>query len=444
LSARAVATALLLAGACGDNLPAFEEPRTIELVSMPALPSKQLDVLLQIDDSASTAHFQVSLGDAIETLLQPLQDAAGARFDLHLGVTTSDLGTAALLDLDHPGPSIGQLGNGGCSGRGRDGALLTSGAGITGNYLIESDRNNFTGDRQTIIRQMTSVGSGGCGFEQPLAATIHALGEHQGDGFRRVGANLLVLIIADEDDCSFHSPRLIDPAATELGPLQSFRCTQYGVECDESLDVTGEKHHCRASRDTAYVEDVDYFVDQLNKLVVDPSWLTVGIIAGPPQELSVELRTPPGGGTGILSLAHSCGWTGLNGLEVADPPVRLRDFARAFGPHGAMSSICANDLRPALDPIASAGAQMFGRACIDITTLRDVSTEPGIQPQCYATEVRDGVEIELPQCPADGDCFDLVADDYACPHVEGYTRFVVNHVTPPTVNTFIRGRCEVP
>jgi hypothetical protein len=40
------------------------------------------------------------------------------------------------------------------------------------------------------------------------------------------------VIIADEDDCSVRDPALLGPDSQQLGPLQSFRCTQFGVVCD--------------------------------------------------------------------------------------------------------------------------------------------------------------------------------------------------------------------
>jgi hypothetical protein len=214
------------------------------------------------------------------------------------------------------------------------------------------------------------------------------------------------------------------------------------VECDEPLDVEGEKHNCRPSSDATYVEDIGYLAGQARTFVPDPSRITIGVIAGPTEPFSMN-QTSIGGAPAMLRLANSCSWDEGTGGAAASPPVRLAAFAALFGSHGVKTNVCSADLSPAVDEIERIAAQMFGLACLDITKLRDESTEPGIQPGCTAIEIRDGIEAPLPRCPAPGmDCFDLVADDYACPHVQDYTRFVVNYVTPPSVNTYIRARCE--
>ncbi|CAN5733344.1 hypothetical protein BH11MYX3_BH11MYX3_19100 [soil metagenome] len=358
-------------------------------------------------------------------------------------MTTSDYGTTALFSPDQPGPRVGQVGAGGCADHGKDGAYLTSGAPVTGSFLVESfGLINYTGSRHDAIAQMVRVGSSGCGFEQPLASAVRALSNGQGNGFRRIDANLLVLVVTDEDDCSIRDPAMFSGAESVLGPLDSFRCTRFGITCDEPIDTLGEKHGCHARIDSPYIEDVSLLVDQIAKSAIDPSQLAVGVIAGTPEPVVVEQRSSPGGGSPIAALQHSCSSNG-GGTIAADPGVRLLDATQQLGSHGAFESICSANLRPALTGLARMASQMFGVACLDSTKLLDVSLEPGIQPACTAVEIRDGNVNDLPQCPADGDCFDIISDFVACAMPGERLRFVVNYVVPPTARTYIRARCEV-
>ena len=91
--------------------------------------------------------------------------------------------------------------------------------------------------------------------------------------------------------------------------------------------------------------------------------------------------------------------------------------------------------------IARALEQNRGVACLDTSKLRDSATAAGVQPACRAVVVNGGVEEPLPACPANGACFDLVADPAACAETADHLRFVV-HDAPP--GAYIRARCEVP
>lgn len=433
--------ALLVAG-CGDNEPGtFADPDSIEVVSMPTRGGGALDLLLVLDDSGGGEQWQTPLGETFDRLLDPLQAAAGT-LDLHIGVTSTDLGTTALGDPAHPGPAIGQLGNGGCAGSGRDGALTVTGAPVTDRFLADGPTPNFTGARSAALRTMFTIGAGGCGFEQPLAASVRAFSNPANAGFRRPGANLLVLHAGDEDDCSIADPALLGPESATLGPVQSFRCTRFGVACDEDVSTVGTKHACHPATDTALVSGVDPFVEEYRRLVPDPARLVVASIAGPPVPFAVEPRTPPGGGTAIAALAHACMWTGAAGdTQVADPGVRLSSFVQQFGAHGAFRSLCDRDFGAHLGEIARVAKQMFGVACLDTTKLRDSDTLAGVQPSCGAVLVVGGVEQPLPACPAAGPCFEIALDAAACAETADHARFVV-HDAP--ADAYVRARCEVP
>ena len=439
---RTLALAALVLAACGDNEPStYADPASIEVVSMPVTGGNALDILLLIDDSDSGEQWQYPLGEQFDALLEPIEAVAGP-LDLHIGVASSDYGTTALVDPTHPGPPIGQLHNGGCAGAGLDGALLVNDAPVTGHYLIDGATQNFPGDRYEVLRKMLPIGAAGCGFEQPLSASVRAFTNSSNAGFRRPSANLLILHAGDEDDCSISDTAVLGPDSAALGPRQSFRCTTFGVSCDEDLSTPGEKHGCHPRADSPYISDVRPFADAYLGLVADPARFTFASIAGPATPFATELRTPPGGGTAILSLAHSCLWTGVGGLiAVANPAVRIAALVDHFGAHGSFSSLCDRDFRQHLSEIGRVAKQMFGVACLDTTKLRDSDTLAGVQPTCGAVTVLDGIEAPLAACPAGGACFELVVDSVACAETSDHLRLVV-HDAPP--GAYVRARCEAP
>jgi hypothetical protein len=246
---RLLAPALLAIGslaACTSHTIVVGELE--EIAAMRAVPNRQLDLLFVIDDSPSMLDKQLSLAENFPRMMDVLSNLPGGLPDLHIGVVTSDMGTLG-AGSPTPGPAIGQLGQGGCAGRGRDGVLVAGATALTGNFISDiagpngTRIRNYTGELRDVFAEIAQVGQGGCGFEQHLAATRRALTNPQNAGFLRGDANLAVVIIADEDDCSVLDPAMLGPASPALGPLGSFRCTRFGPKsgtvsvCNVSLSL---------------------------------------------------------------------------------------------------------------------------------------------------------------------------------------------------------------
>ena len=113
----------------------------------------------------------------------------------------------------------------------------------------------------TCSRRSRAAGANGCGFEQQLVGDprgARSVRVHVANaGFLRDDANLAVVILADEDDCSFADSALLSSDTSQLGPLQSFRCTRYGVTCDDggttsdAMNQVGAKTGCHPNTDVA-------------------------------------------------------------------------------------------------------------------------------------------------------------------------------------------------
>lgn len=412
---------------------------------MPVTPNRELDLLLLIDDSPTTPEFQNPLSRAIPALFDALS-LGGELPSLHIGVATSDLGTTGSDDPSQPGPPIGQLNNGGCAGHGKDGELITSGAAVSDAFVVDevlaggARRRNYQGTLGDVVGQMIKAGGGGCGFEQHFAAFRRALTNPRNNGFLRPAAQLGIVILADEDDCSFRTPRLVDPNEP-IGPLQSYRCTVQGVTCNEPIDVAGIKTGCHARADSTYIESLSPTLDLLRSIKPDPSMLGIIAIASPVVPFEVGPLTPPGGGQPLLAVYDSCGVSGPNTFLATNPSVRIRDLVASFDARGAYVSSCALSYDAQVLSVGRLLKQGLGVACLDTTKLRDSDTAAGIQPACTAVLVTGGVEEPLPACPADGACFEIVADPAACAETTDHLRFIV-HDAP--ANAYVRGRCEVP
>ncbi len=419
--------AVLAALACACREP-VEAPPSIEVARYAAAPSTKLDVLFQIDNSASTQHIHDSLAAALPSLLAPLAD-----LDLHIGVISSDMGTTT---AGGAAPPVGAVGQGGCADAGDDGVLQTRGAPVNDAYVVDEDdglggrRHNYTGDLATVLGQMLRLGSAGCGFEQPLAATRRALVNDANTGFARNDANLLVVMLMDEDDCSALDPQLFGPDSPTLGAQESFRCTRFGVVCDEPLDNVGTKTNCRPAVGSPYVDDTSAFVTAMRTVRRDPARVAVAAIAGDPTPVAIELRTPPGGGAATPALAHSCSWQAATGSHVADPAARIAAVVDALAPNASFSSICADNLEPAVVDVARTANALRGVICLDPARV-------GPDPTCSVTVESTSGEAPLTLCPAATDCFEIVDDVAAC----GDRPRLVVHLAAPAAADIVRARC---
>jgi hypothetical protein len=317
--------------------------------TLPANPRK-LDLLFVIDNSGSMEEEQVNLAANFSRFMDALEPLSGGLPDLHIAVVSSDVG-------------IGYTA-GGCSLYGDNGRFQVTPRvqgcePPAGAFLVdvegqggERERNveGTLGDAFTCIARL---GTTGCGLEQHLEATMRGLDGRNPEnlGFLRADAFLAIVILADEDDCSAFDTAVFDPDVStipELGPFASFRCTEFGITCDggEIAREPAEYQSCEPRGDS-YLRHSGFYADFLRSLKEDPRAILVGVIAGQPEPVAVTIETS-GAQAGYPRLLPSC----QSAHGAADPAVRLDHFARSFGARGTFTSICQDDLSPAIDAIA--------------------------------------------------------------------------------------------
>jgi hypothetical protein len=276
---------------------------------------------------------------------------------------------------------------------------------------------NYPGTIEEAFACIGEVGTGGCGFEHPLASAAFALG-FQGTvpaanaGFLRPDAFLAIAFITNEDDCSapFDAPiftlgsqRLADP----YGPIGSFRCNEYGHRCGGAppprigttpVTLTG----CRSAED-GVLYGMAPLAEFFQSLKSDPAMLFVSAIAGPPSPYVVSY--PP---TTVVTpseawpvVGHSCtrGTTAY-----ADPGVRMAELVSRFGDNGSFSSICDDSYAPALQRLGTAIGRGVAPDCLDAAVPDGDAARPGIQASCRVVSrvPSDGgaAETVLPACDA--------------------------------------------
>jgi len=432
-----------LAACIPDARPVLEPPAAVvEVASFSAVPLRDLDLLFLLDDTESSG--QQSLRDSMATLLAGLAFVEGGLPNLHVGVATSDLGTTGSLEPDNPAPAVGLPGQGGCAGLGDGGVLRTNGALVSGSFVVdEADglggrARNYTGVLEQVLGLMTSVGASGCGFEQHLAATVLALTNPANAGFVRPDANLAIIILADEDDCSVRDAgAFFDADEGILGPRSSFRCTREGLVCSESLDAVGPKTGCSPREDSSYLEGIERFVGFFDRLKPSQKLVLAGIVGDP---VPVEVRNVTLNGTSELALSSSCSIGGVS----ASPAVRIAALVDRYASRGVLTTICQPDLAPNLVEIGMAIKRSMGVACIDTSKLADSRDDSGIQPVCEVHDLdSSGLATTIPGCPSEGSCYELRADPQACPETADHVRVVVTRDEPPLAGTRVDVRCEL-
>lgn len=227
---RSLLFVLLLAACTESPAPGPAGFSRTEKMDIPIGGTNQLDVLFVIDNSPAMAGKTARVAAHMTAFADVMASIFGGVPDLHVGVITTDLGTAGADSSS--GTAIGTIGQGGCAGNGDRGALHRGTAEVTGNYLsdipIETGRQkNYVGDLGPALVAMADVGSGGCAYARPLEATTRALalGHLDNTGFLRETAYLAVIHISASDDCSFSAASFLAGATT----TDTTRCQGAGL-----------------------------------------------------------------------------------------------------------------------------------------------------------------------------------------------------------------------
>jgi hypothetical protein len=454
---------------CGDDGPGSGDagpPGAVQRI-IPA--ADKLDILFVVDDSDSMAEEQEQLANGLPALFDRLQGAAGLP-DLHVGILSTDVGAQP----DIPGCEVpgddGALqfafdeSDGSCT----DGSLVLDGSFVSDapSATPGARDTNYTGSLTGVLGCMIQLGTGGCGFEQPLEAMRLAFEHPDNAGFLRTDAVLAVVFLTDEDDCSAFAPDMFDPAQagtdSALGPLASFRCFEFGVECNpDAPRVLGEKSECAPRPESPYMHHSQEFADFLKGLKPDPRQIVVAGIVGldpeDPDAPLVVVQEERVIGT-VFDLEPACVRTESSGpggprvVTEAAPAVRLRFFLDAFPERSALSSICEEDAGDALDRVGTLVARTVGRRwCLspDVDLAPGV---PGVQDACQVRELRyDGDDLvdttPLAKCtsdtPAPGElpCWQLVSPSDRCA-AEAPVELRIRRAEPPADGAMIELSCN--
>jgi len=383
--------------------------------------NRDIDILFVIDNSGSMAEEQRSLAENFQRFIDVLENVEGGLPNLHIGVISTDMGTG-----DRRVPNCTATGDAGrlLAGPRVEGCSPPGGAFISDIARTDGTRvKNYDGDLADVFSCIAQLGTEGCNYEQPLRAAKRALDGSNpiNEGFLRYNAFLLIVIISDEDDCSvFDNDIFSDPEAgndSELGPLTSFRCFEFGVMCDpDDPRETGEKDGCVPRVDSPYMHDVFSFADYFKSLKLSPDKVMVAGILGDGAPVIVGNSD-----TGRPQLIPSC----ISGAGSAVPAIRTEAFMSAFPERATFTRICDDDLSAALTQIAEEVSKAIGDTCI----YGDIDNDPdqeGIQAECLVSDMRfSGTdhqeEFMLHACaevpPEEGDmpCWHIEENYTQCP-----------------------------
>ncbi len=432
-----------LAAACAQREVARVDPIAFKEDRVNLLQSRDLDLLFVIDNSGSMGAEQESLKDNFFRIIQALQGQEGLP-SVHIGVVSTDVGAG---DACGANPNAGKF-------------IKPTCANAPDDFLIDLDdgnggrTRNYTGTLEEAFQCTASLGDQGCAFEQPLEAMKRVLTVGQSNGFLREDAFLGVVFITDEDDCSTRDLGMFGPGnlTSTLGPLRSFRCFEFGSECDGPQDprVLGARTNCRVRQDSPYMYTMEPYADFLRAVKLYDEQILVASIAGP--TTPVEVVAVGSGADEYRAVEFSCGTAGAEAQAI--PPIRLDAFYDLVPGNVTRASICSEDLSGAVQTIAD----FFGdstRGCLGTLYDSDPNTD-GVQPECTVAESRptaEGVieETRLDECDNLADpsassvlpCFTIMID----PQCSGGEQLAVQaHYRegeiPPA--TRVITRCRVP
>jgi hypothetical protein len=425
--------------------------------------NNDIDILFLIDDSSSMTTVQNNLIANFPIFINVLKTLPGGLPNVHLGVVSQDMGAGAFTS-SVPGCQTPDLGNLINMPRASTNPACATNTLNNGAHFIESlangSQNNFTGDISTVFSCIADLGASGCGFEHQLEAVRAALGDPMGDmahhipsrtlpagnvGFLRDKAYLAVIFITNEDDSSATPDSLMfDPSQNSnsdpLGPLASFRCTEFGITCDglsanmgRIPRMAGGPYTGCHGNDPAFYADplhyliaVQWYIDYFKRIKSSPNKVILAAVAAPAEPFATSVDPQ----SGFTMLNHSC--ISANGT-FGDPGVRLKQVIDSVGDLGTYISICQDSYADAMSVIAQKISHVIGPQCIsgviaDATKnysqgISMPSSGQVVDPTLYSCTVEDvqypgtamqkslgAVQPCNPAGQATGQCFALVGD----------------------------------
>ncbi len=423
--------------------------------------NRNIDIVFMVDDSSSMAPIQAKLTAQFPVFMDVLKTLPGGLPNVHIGVVSSSMGAGRNPSIDQCTQGGGPTGGGIFQVMPKGGAPCTRASLNAGqNFIVNvNGMANYTGDISDVFSCIAALGEGGCGFEHQFESVLRALGADgalpptQNANFLRPDAYLAIVLITNEDDCSappdsdlFDSGPGQTAIDSPLGPLQSYRCNEFGHLCGghapprQPMGEVNLSGTCVSAEDGRLLRVADV-VAALKSLKADPTKILVAAIAGPkdPYKVNVGPSQAKGDPSQWPYVEHSCTQMEPNNdLTYADPSVRIQQWIAAFGGNGVFEDMCAPTFMPALQRIAEEIGKKIGSPCVTGTVLDTAGAVwmPGgmAQADCAVVDHQTNaagaiVDTTLPACPPGQNagataCWHLDDGGATCPgaHVMGFNR----------------------
>jgi hypothetical protein len=379
---------------CGErSVDAAATTRSAALAADGSPGPGDLDVLFMIDNSSSMTEKQEKLYDQLPQFVTALENLPAGLPNIHVAVVSSDMGA--------PGDVTSSIG---CTSMGDQGQFQSMPRGTCTDSTLQNGATfisnvggavNYTGDLSQTLSCIALLGDKGCGFEHQLASVARALGADgspapaSNAGFLRPNAQLAIILLSDEDDCSAPSNTSLysldvggsnqQNIQNALGPIGNYRCNAYGHLCvnapsNASCLIEPPNHlpadaqsspsgatlnltECESADGSGLLTSVQSFVQGIRALKADPDHqIVVGAVVAPTTPYTVAWVPAQNGqntqpGELWPQVEHSCGPAGgddVNPLATqnptdgsfGDPAVRITQFVKAFGDNGIVGSVC--------------------------------------------------------------------------------------------------------
>jgi hypothetical protein len=449
---------------------------------------RDLDILFVIDNSPSMDPKQQALARNFPKMMEALQKMEGGLPDIHIGVISSDVGAGAtgaggncsvllgnkgILWGNDPNVDPGYANNQYASIANVVASNGYKGCGMNANARWLEDIQNPSGgvgrtknylgslnDAFSCLAQ--SVGVSGCGYEHTLQSLRVALNpaediNPQNFKFLRLKANLAIVIVSDEDDCSANPESATNDGMfypRNLGDTASLRCAARGhvcngqaipnydpesgytssspfvanfADCDaKDVDHTlneGRPQNAQDFHDLPLIRIRD-IIDSVKQVKARPDeqiwvagiigWPQDGNMGGVQYRIDKDPTSKPDEQQKLWDYMPICTIptekSADGNIYKAYGAFRIKKFIDGFGDHGRIYSICnPESIANALQAIGETLVAKNRPLCVPYPLVDTAPAIPEVQPECVVFEAVSCDE------PGTGNCLVSGYQEYSLP-----------------------------